>query len=196
MFRLAVISDLHADLPMLEAGLALTRALGCDRVVCAGDLVDGGVHDNQGLIGVIEQGCDNLIVSDASGQMDQEDAPSSGFLNVVSRSNSVLQARLRDVQLVQQPVAHGGFAGQARVFNGALQPFGIREPAHGQRGGGQPHQLQEAGGGQRRGAVQAHGAEGQWSWLQWGPCTCPWATTGMDTVRPRPGAAVFAAAWL
>jgi predicted acylesterase/phospholipase RssA len=61
-------------------------------------LVDGGVHDNQGLIGVIEQGCDNLIVSDASGQMDQEDAPSSGFLNVVSRSNSVLQARLRDVQ--------------------------------------------------------------------------------------------------
>jgi predicted acylesterase/phospholipase RssA len=62
-------------------------------------LVDGGVHDNQGLIGVMEQGCDNLIVSDASGQMDQEDAPSSGFLNVVSRSNSVLQARLRDVQL-------------------------------------------------------------------------------------------------
>ena len=61
-------------------------------------LVDGGVHDNQGLIGVIEQGCDNLIVSDASGQMDQEDAPSGGFLNVVSRSNSVLQARLRDVQ--------------------------------------------------------------------------------------------------
>lgn len=61
-------------------------------------LVDGGVHDNQGLIGVIEQGCDNLIVSDASGQMDQEDAPSSSFLNVVSRSNSVLQARLRDVQ--------------------------------------------------------------------------------------------------
>jgi predicted acylesterase/phospholipase RssA len=61
-------------------------------------LVDGGVHDNQGLIGVIEQGCDNLLVSDASGQMDQEDAPSSGLLNVVSRSNSVLQARLRDVQ--------------------------------------------------------------------------------------------------
>ena len=61
-------------------------------------LVDGGVHDNQGLIGVMEQGCDNLIVSDASGQMDQEDAPSGGFLNVVSRSNSVLQARLRDVQ--------------------------------------------------------------------------------------------------
>jgi hypothetical protein len=46
----------------------------------------------------MEQGCDNLIVSDASGQMDQEDAPSGGFLNVVSRSNSVLQARLRDVQ--------------------------------------------------------------------------------------------------
>jgi hypothetical protein len=61
-------------------------------------LVDGGVHDNQGLIAVIEQGCDNLIVSDASGQMDQEDTPSAGLFSVVSRSNTVLQARLRDVQ--------------------------------------------------------------------------------------------------
>ena len=60
-------------------------------------LVDGGVHDNQGLIGVMEQGCDNLIVSDASGQMEQDDSPSRSFLGVVNRSNSVLQARLRDV---------------------------------------------------------------------------------------------------
>jgi putative phosphoesterase len=49
MFRLAVISDLHADLAMLDAGLALARTLGCDRVVCAGDLVDGGVYADETL---------------------------------------------------------------------------------------------------------------------------------------------------
>jgi hypothetical protein len=62
-------------------------------------LVDGGVHDNQGLVGVTEQGCDNVIVSDASGQMGQIDSPSVGYLPSVLRSNSILQARLRDTQL-------------------------------------------------------------------------------------------------
>jgi hypothetical protein len=59
-------------------------------------LVDGGVHDNQGLVGLLEQGCDNLIVSDASGQMDEALNPAPGFISVLARSNSVLQARLRD----------------------------------------------------------------------------------------------------
>ena len=31
-------------------------------------LVDGGVHDNQGLVGLLEQDCQVLLVSDASGQ--------------------------------------------------------------------------------------------------------------------------------
>ncbi|MNV96452.1 hypothetical protein D3C71_1914640 [compost metagenome] len=50
-------------------------------------------------------------------------------------------ACLGDMQLVQQPVGHGGFAGEARVFNGAFQPLGIREAAHGQRGGCEPDEL-------------------------------------------------------
>src|SRR5215217_5316804 len=32
-------------------------------------LVDGGVHDNQGIGALIEQDCNVLLVSDASGQM-------------------------------------------------------------------------------------------------------------------------------
>ena len=62
------------------------------------ELVDGGVHDNQGLVALTEQGCDTVIVSDASGQMSQEDAPPSSRVPVISRSNSILQARLRDTQ--------------------------------------------------------------------------------------------------
>lgn len=58
-------------------------------------LVDGGVHDNQGVAALLEQGCTVLLVSDASGQMDTEDNPSSGPLGVPLRANSILAARIR-----------------------------------------------------------------------------------------------------
>ncbi len=61
-------------------------------------LVDGGVHDNQGVAALLEQGCNVLLLSDASGQMDSQDAPSTGLLGVPLRSNSILQARLRSTQ--------------------------------------------------------------------------------------------------
>jgi predicted acylesterase/phospholipase RssA len=58
-------------------------------------LVDGGVYDNQGVAALLEQGCSVLLVSDASGQMSEQDKPSSGLLGVPLRSNSILQARVR-----------------------------------------------------------------------------------------------------
>ena len=61
-------------------------------------LVDGGVHDNQGAEALLEQGCNVLLVSDASGQMDAQDEPSKGLLGVPLRANSILQARLRESQ--------------------------------------------------------------------------------------------------
>jgi predicted acylesterase/phospholipase RssA len=61
-------------------------------------LVDGGVHDNQGVASLLEQGCSHVIVSDASGQMDTVDDPSSGLLAVPLRSNSILQTRVREAQ--------------------------------------------------------------------------------------------------
>lgn len=61
-------------------------------------LVDGGVHDNQGSAALLEQGCNVLLISDASGQMDAQDEPDKGVLGVPLRSNSILQARLRESQ--------------------------------------------------------------------------------------------------
>jgi len=58
-------------------------------------LVDGGVHDNQGVAALLEQGCSVMLVSDASGQMSAEDFPSTGLLGVPLRSNGILQARVR-----------------------------------------------------------------------------------------------------
>jgi putative phosphoesterase len=40
--RLAVLSDVHADVDALRSALAQAERLGCDRVVCNGDLVDYG----------------------------------------------------------------------------------------------------------------------------------------------------------
>jgi hypothetical protein len=61
-------------------------------------LVDGGVHDNQGTTGLLEQGCSLLLISDASGQMDEQDQPGNGALSSLLRMNSILQSRVREAE--------------------------------------------------------------------------------------------------
>jgi putative phosphoesterase len=50
--RVAVITDIHANLPALEAALARIEELGIDQMYCGGDLVGYGPHPNDvcGLI--------------------------------------------------------------------------------------------------------------------------------------------------
>ncbi|HEX8854913.1 MAG TPA: patatin-like phospholipase family protein [Thermoleophilaceae bacterium] len=64
-------------------------------------LVDGGVHDNQGVQGLFDRGCTHLIVSDASGQMQEQTQPGARVLSVLGRSTSIYGARLRNEQLVR-----------------------------------------------------------------------------------------------
>lgn len=40
--RIGILSDVHADVHALEDALNLLQRLGCDRVLCAGDIVDRG----------------------------------------------------------------------------------------------------------------------------------------------------------
>jgi predicted acylesterase/phospholipase RssA len=61
-------------------------------------LVDGGVCDNQGVMGLMEQECNVLLVSDASGQMETQPMPGAGLLNVPIRSSNILQSRVRSEQ--------------------------------------------------------------------------------------------------
>lgn len=61
-------------------------------------LVDGGVHDNQGVAALLDQGCSVFLVSDASGQMNALDFPSNKILGVPLRANDILQARVREAQ--------------------------------------------------------------------------------------------------
>lgn len=64
------------------------------------ELVDGGVHDNQGIASLLEQECKVLIVSDASGQLSDTTTASGGSAGVFFRSDSVLQERVRESQLL------------------------------------------------------------------------------------------------
>ncbi len=66
-----------------------------DRVV---RLVDGGVCDNQGAFGLLEQDCTVMMISDASGQMSSQEDPASGVIGPLKRSNTILQSRVREAQ--------------------------------------------------------------------------------------------------
>ena len=79
--------------------LMLSRIVGASACVLglfspvsvSGDLlVDGGVSDNQGVEGLLENGCDVMLVSDASGQMEQIHTMSSKAIGVVFRTTAIL----------------------------------------------------------------------------------------------------------
>jgi hypothetical protein len=78
------------------------------------ELVDGGVHDNQGVASLLEQDCTVLLVSDASGQLRDDADPKRWLLSVLSRSNSVLMKRVRGAQ-------YGELLGRKRA--GTLRGF-------------------------------------------------------------------------
>lgn len=62
------------------------------------ELVDGGAYDNQGIASLLEEDCTVILVSDASGQIREDDNPKRGLLGVANRSNSVLMSRVRGAQ--------------------------------------------------------------------------------------------------
>ncbi|MEE8207199.1 MAG: patatin-like phospholipase family protein, partial [Nitrospinaceae bacterium] len=62
-------------------------------------VVDGGVHDNQGILGLEARKCDHFIISDASGQMRDDESPSPSALSVLFRTNGIMMDRIREEQL-------------------------------------------------------------------------------------------------
>ena len=58
--------------------------------------------DNQSIEGLLAEGCNVLLISDASGQFEQLDTINTGEIGVYSRANDILQHQVRDklIQLV------------------------------------------------------------------------------------------------
>jgi predicted acylesterase/phospholipase RssA len=92
--RLGYAVAASACVPGLFAPLTL-EGLYPDRTV---RLVDGGVHDNQGEVGLLEQDCAAALVSDAGGQLLASARPGEGILSVLGRSQGVQNSRIREAQ--------------------------------------------------------------------------------------------------
>src|SRR5690606_25984380 len=95
------------DMPLGTAVAASTAVPGLFHPLAISDmypgrrieLVDGGVHDNQGVQGLLDEECEHLIISDASGPMDEDPNPGTSAAMVLLRTNSVMMNRLREEQL-------------------------------------------------------------------------------------------------
>jgi NTE family protein len=59
------------------------------------ELSDGGVFDNQGLDALFAANCTHLIVSDASGQLEDEQLLPTDILSAGMRANNVMMERIR-----------------------------------------------------------------------------------------------------
>ena len=62
-------------------------------------LTDGGVHDNTGLMALLDEGCTHLIVSDAGRLLETQGRPAGGRLAMSTRILDMLMAEVRDQQL-------------------------------------------------------------------------------------------------
>jgi predicted acylesterase/phospholipase RssA len=93
-----------AGVPGLFPPIRLRRAY-CDRTV---NLVDGGVYDNQGLSGLLEQDCTDIFVSDASGLIAERPNMRSWAVSVLMRTTSIFRSTARMTNLAQAVDAAGG----------------------------------------------------------------------------------------
>jgi predicted acylesterase/phospholipase RssA len=96
-FPLAKAVAASACVPLLFHPLSVSDMYGGRRV----QLVDGGVHDNQGVQALFDMECDAAIVSDASGLMPDRHKPPPLAIPVAQRAMSVYGTRVRIEQLIR-----------------------------------------------------------------------------------------------
>ena len=61
--RVAVITDIHANLPALHAALARIDELGIQEIYCGGDLVGYGPHPNEVCALIAERGIPTITAA-------------------------------------------------------------------------------------------------------------------------------------
>jgi putative phosphoesterase len=115
MGRVAVITDVHANLPALQAALARIDELGVDAIYCGGDLVGYGPHPNEVCALIAERGIPTIYGNyDYAIARDLEDC---GCAYITPRDRELGQ------RSVDWTLAHTDQA--SKDFMGAL-PFDLR----------------------------------------------------------------------
>lgn len=133
-FSLAHAVAASACVPGLFDPLAVSGLYRNDGKEVRVQLVDGGVYDNQGIEGLIDNGCTCFVVSDASGQMGTENDPSTGKAGVLARTSSILQDRSRTKGLLTLFASVGK---KNVAFFHLRQGLGVREACWVDRAGNQ-----------------------------------------------------------
>ncbi len=64
------------------------------------ELVDGGVHDNQGIASILEQECDCVYICDGSSQLLDNSKTTSNEFSLFYRVDNIVQERVRETQLL------------------------------------------------------------------------------------------------
>ncbi len=70
------------------------------------ELADGGVYDNQGVDALFHYGCSHFVISDASGQLEDERILGTQFYQVVQRSSDVMMNKIRNETLYRVQSGH------------------------------------------------------------------------------------------
>ncbi len=94
-YRLGYAVAASACVPGMFEPITITGLYKEDRTV---RLVDGGVHDNQGVAGLLSESCTRILCSDACGQMEDIKSPSDTPPGVLLRVTSILQDRIREAE--------------------------------------------------------------------------------------------------
>ena len=102
----ADIAEVQQDFP-LGAAVAASACFPAFPPLAISDLypgirvqvVDGGVFDNQGVWGLYQTECSQLVVSDGSGLMPDVDNPPGSVVGALFRDFAIQADRIRDVQL-------------------------------------------------------------------------------------------------
>ena len=103
-FKLGAAVAASAGVPGLFPPMAVSNLYKDRRV----QLVDGGVYDNQGIAGLLDPDflCSDFIISDASGQGDATDNPTTDLFPVLINSSGIMSGRVREEMVNSLEISH------------------------------------------------------------------------------------------
>lgn len=84
------------------------------------ELSDGGVFDNQGVDALYQHECRHMVISDASGQLEDQLILGTKFHQVVQRANDIMMDKIRSETLYR---THAGWEADAALAKWSIDPL-------------------------------------------------------------------------
>jgi len=111
-----------AAVPGIFPPLAVHDLYGSEDAEIVIELCDGGVFDNQGVDALYEHACTHIIISDASGQLEDQRILGTKFFQVAQRSSDLMMNKIRSETLYR---VYTGYKVNAALAQWPEAPAGI-----------------------------------------------------------------------